>query len=106
MDNDSVFLSYEVIFMDARVWSRSCSRFIHSFFKSKANAKRKSSTWAIFPGTGTNQSVQELERRIFTEWFPTSGYEYGDAPDIEVYINPDPQNTIFEVWVPVKKKQS
>lgn len=62
------------------------------------------STWAIFPGTGTNQSVQELERRIFTEWFPTSGYEYGDAPDIEVYINPDPQNTIFEVWVPVKKK--
>lgn len=64
------------------------------------------STWAIFPGTGTNQSVQELERRIFTEWFPTSGYEYGDAPDIEVYINPDPQNTIFEVWVPVKKKQS
>ena len=31
---------------------------------------------------------------------------FGDAPDIEVYINPDPQNTIFEVWVPVKKKQS
>ena len=62
------------------------------------------STWAIFSGTGTNQSVQELERRIFTEWLPTSGYEYGDAPDIEVYINPDPQNTTYEVWVSVKKK--
>lgn len=61
-------------------------------------------TWAIFPGTGTNQSVQELERRIFTEWLPTSGYEYGNAPDIEVYINPDPENTLFEVWVPVRKK--
>ena len=61
-------------------------------------------TWAIFPGTGTNQSVQELERRIFTEWLPTSGYEYGNAPDIEVYINPDPKNTVFEVWVPVRKK--
>ena len=60
--------------------------------------------WAIFPGTGTNQSVQELERRIFTEWLPTSGYEYGNAPDIEVYINPDPENTVFEVWVPVRKK--
>lgn len=60
--------------------------------------------WAIFPGTGTNQSVQELERRIFTEWLPTSGYEYGNAPDIEVYINPDPKNTVFEVWVPVRKK--
>ena len=61
-------------------------------------------TWAIFPGTGTNQSVQELERRIFTEWLPTSGYEYGNAPDIVVYINPDPENTVFEVWVPVRKK--
>lgn len=61
-------------------------------------------TWAIFPGTGTNQSVQKLERRIFTEWLPTSGYEYGNAPDIEVYINPDPENTVFEVWVPVRKK--
>lgn len=25
-------------------------------------------TWAIFPGEGTNQSIQELERRIVTEW--------------------------------------
>ncbi len=23
-------------------------------------------TWAIFPGKGTNQSIQELERRIFS----------------------------------------
>lgn len=62
-------------------------------------------TWAIFPGTGTNQSIQELERRIVTEWLPTSGYEYGDAPDIEVYLNPDPQNAQYEVWIPVVKKQ-
>lgn len=34
-------------------------------------------TWAVFPGSGTNQSIQELERRIVTEWLPTSGYEYG-----------------------------
>lgn len=62
-------------------------------------------TWAIFPGTGTNQSIQELERRIVTEWLPTSGYEYGNAPDIEVYLNPDPQNASYEVWIPVTKKQ-
>lgn len=61
-------------------------------------------TWAIFPGTGTNQSIQELERRIVTEWLPTSGYEYADAPDIEVYLNPDPQNAQYEVWIPVTKK--
>ncbi|AFA50035.1 AraC family transcriptional regulator [Acetobacterium woodii] len=62
------------------------------------------STWAIFSGSGTNLSIQELERRIITEWLPTSGYEYGNAPDIEVYINPDPQNAQYEVWIPVIKK--
>lgn len=61
-------------------------------------------TWAVFPGEGTNQSIQELERRIVTEWLPTSGYEYGDAPDVEVYLNPDPQNAKYEVWIPVVKK--
>ena len=61
-------------------------------------------TWAIFSGAGANQSIQELERRIVTEWLPTSGYEYGNAPDIEVYLNPDPQNAQYEVWIPVMKK--
>ena len=63
-------------------------------------------TWAIFSGSGTNQSIQELEKRIVTEWLPTSGYEYGNAPDIEVYISPDPQNAQYEVWIPVTKKQA
>ena len=62
-------------------------------------------TWAIFSGQGTNQSIQELEQRIVTEWLPTSGYEYGSAPDVEVYLNPDPQNAQYEVWIPVTKKE-
>lgn len=61
-------------------------------------------TWAIFSGEGTNLSIQDLERQIFTEWLPTSGYEYGNAGDIEVYISPDPQNAKYEVWMPVVKK--
>lgn len=62
-------------------------------------------TWAIFSGTGSNQSIQDLEQRIITEWLPTSGYEYANAPDIEVYLNPDPQNAQYEVWIPVVKGQ-
>ena len=62
-------------------------------------------TWAIFSGSGTNQSIQKLEQRIITEWLPTSGYEYANAPDIEVYLNPDPQNAQYEVWIPVTKKK-
>lgn len=61
-------------------------------------------TWAVFPGEGTNRSIQELEQRIITEWLPGSGYEYADAPDVEVYLNPDPENAKFEVWIPVVKK--
>ena len=60
-------------------------------------------TWAVFAGEGTNKSIQELEQRIVTEWLPSSGYEYGNAPDIEVYLNPDPQNAKYEVWIPVVK---
>lgn len=62
------------------------------------------STWAIFTGSGTSQSIQILEQRIVTEWLPTSGYEYANAPDIEVYLNPDPTNAQYEVWIPVVKK--
>ena len=61
--------------------------------------------WAIFPGAGTGKSIQELEKRIVTEWLPTSGYEFTQGPDIEVYFNPDPQKTVYEVWIPVKKRQ-
>jgi AraC family transcriptional regulator len=61
-------------------------------------------TWAIFSGSGSAQSIQELEKRIMTEWLPTSGYEYGNAPDVEVYLNLDPKNTKYEVWIPVEKK--
>lgn len=62
-------------------------------------------TWAIFAGEGTSQSIQELEKRIVIEWLPTSGYEYGNAPDIEVYLNADPENAKYEVWIPVVKKE-
>lgn len=62
-------------------------------------------TWAIFSGEGVcPQAIQELEERIVTEWLPTSGYEYDNGPDIELYLNPDPQDAKFEVWIPVVKK--
>lgn len=62
-------------------------------------------TWAIFSREGHAQSIQELEKRIVTEWLPTSGYEYANAPDIEVYLNADPDNSKYEVWIPVFKKE-
>lgn len=60
-------------------------------------------TWAIFNGSGTGISIQELEQRIVTEWLPTSGFEFDNAPDMEVYLNPDPNNMQYEVWLPIRK---
>ncbi|WP_242870127.1 GyrI-like domain-containing protein [Tindallia californiensis] len=64
-------------------------------------------TWAIFQCIGPMpKAIQELQKRIITEWLPTSGYEYADAPDIEVYPAGDvtAQDYQCEVWLPVKKK--
>lgn len=62
-------------------------------------------TWAIFSGEGAGTSIQDLERRIVTDWLPTSGYEYADGPDIEVYLNANQKNMKYEVWIPVVKKK-
>ena len=45
-------------------------------------------------------AIQELEKRIATEWLPTSGYEFADGPDVEVYFTPDPKQATFEVSGP------
>ena len=62
-------------------------------------------TWAIFPGEGSGRAIQDLEVRIVKEWLPSSGYEYASGPDIEVYLDDDPEHMHFEVWIPVTKKQ-
>lgn len=63
-------------------------------------------TWAIFECIGPMpDAIQTLQKRIITEWLPTSGYEYANAPDIEVYFDGDQQAADYkcEVWLPVKK---
>ena len=64
-------------------------------------------TWAIFECVGPMpKAIQDLQKRIVTEWLPTSGYEYADAPDIEVYFAGDQQSPDYrcEVWLPITKK--
>lgn len=62
--------------------------------------------WAVFECIGPMpNAMQQLQTRIITEWLPVSGYEYADAPDIEVYTQGDMQSPDYrsEVWLPVKK---
>lgn len=64
-------------------------------------------TWAIFECIGPMpDAIQNLQRRVIAEWLPTSGYEYADAPDIEVYTEGDMSAADYrcEVWLPIVKK--
>ncbi len=62
-------------------------------------------TWAIFSGEGAGVSIQQLMQKAFTEWLPNSGYEYAKTPDLEVYYDPNPEDTKYEVWIPVVKNK-
>jgi len=63
-------------------------------------------TWAIFSGEGKDaDAIKELGSRVITEWLPTSGYEYDNGPDIEVYLSEEPGHATFEFWMPVKKAE-
>ena len=60
-------------------------------------------TWAVFPCRGPMpQAMQDLQRRIVGEWLPSSGYEYAEAPDIEIYSADNHHN---EVWLPIVPKK-
>ncbi|KXZ15143.1 hypothetical protein AXI59_04630 [Bacillus nakamurai] len=65
-------------------------------------------TWAVFEAIGpVPGAVQNTWERIFSEWFPSTGYEHAGGPEIEVYdaaadITDEKHRT--EIWIPVKKK--
>jgi AraC family transcriptional regulator len=44
-------------------------------------------------------------RRIFSEWFPNSGYENAELPTLEIYSEGDITADDYkcELWVPIVK---
>lgn len=64
-------------------------------------------TWAVFKCVGAMPyAIQELWKRIYSEFFPQSEYEPVDSIDFEAYPNGDTQKKDYnsEIWIPVKKK--
>lgn len=63
--------------------------------------------WAVFQSVGAlPEAIQQTWQQIFSEWFPTSGYEHAPGPEIEVYGPGDSRADNYEcdVWIPVTKK--
>lgn len=76
--------------------------------KGYTNVEIAANTWAIFKTVEhtedkTPQVIQELWKRIYSEWFPTSGYEHGPGPELEMYYVVDNNQGYCEVWIPVAK---
>lgn len=65
------------------------------------------STWVVFECVGAMpKALQDVWKRIFSEWFPSSGYECTDGPEIEWYSEGDNQKDDYksEIWIPIVKK--
>ena len=65
-------------------------------------------TWAAFEAVGPfPETLQNVWGRIYSEWFPTSGYEQDVGPELLWNESKDVSSPTFrsEIWIPVKKKQ-
>lgn len=66
-------------------------------------------TWAIFKCKGAMpDAIQDLWRRIYTEFFSTSDYMPKNEMDFEVYPNGDMSSPNYEseIWVSVEKQKN
>jgi len=69
----------------------------------------ESNTWAVFESIGPfPETLQNIWGRIYSEWFPSSGYESVNGPEILWNENPDMRNSKYrsEIWIPVKKSSN
>lgn len=66
-------------------------------------------TWAIFECIGAMpNSIQSLWKKIYEEWFPSTGYEQEySIPDFEVYLPGDMDSDHYrsQIWIPIIKKR-
>ena len=65
------------------------------------------STWAVLESIGPfPETLQNVWGRIYSGWFPSSGYEATPGPEILWNESPDTGNPKYrsEIWIPVKKK--
>ncbi|SFF57098.1 transcriptional regulator, AraC family [Halobacillus alkaliphilus] len=70
-----------------------------------SNLELPASKWAVFEVHGPMPlSIQKVWKQIYSEWFPSSGYEHAGTPDLEVYSADDPFSKDYysEIWIPVK----
>lgn len=72
-----------------------------------AHLEVAATTWAVFEAVGPfPDTLQNVWGRIYSEWFPASGYEQAEGPEMLWNADKDTTSPAFrsEIWVPVVKK--
>lgn len=62
--------------------------------------------WAVFKLSGPiPETLQDAWKRIFSEWFPQTGFRHAALPEFEVYLEGDVTSEDYEmeIWIPVEK---
>ncbi len=67
------------------------------------------SSWAVFEVIGSMRPLpnpmQDIWKRIYSEWLPNSGYKHAMLPEIEYYSAGDMLADDYrsEIWIPIKE---
>lgn len=117
-EEKSVMGMYGICF-DEKMEGNQFRYMIADDFAAEESAKRKleeceipAHTWAVFPCRGAMPlALQEVNKRIFSEWMTTSRYKIAEGYNIEYYSNPTDfkegtQDSEYytEIWIPVKEE--
>lgn len=63
-------------------------------------------TWGVFESIGPlPEALVNTWKRIFSEWFPSSGYQCAELPTLEIYEDGDNRAEEYrcELWIPIAK---
>lgn len=66
------------------------------------------STWAVFTAVGPfPETLQNVWGRIYSEWFPSTGYESTGGPELLWNESKDMSSPTYksEIWIPVRKRE-
>ncbi|MCL2421963.1 MAG: AraC family transcriptional regulator [Defluviitaleaceae bacterium] len=70
-------------------------------------AQIPAATWAVFRSEESDDigvHIPNLFNRAYSEWLPSSGYDKGAGPDMEIYGITASGKYYDEVWIPVVKR--
>lgn len=68
------------------------------------NLEIPASKWGVFEVHGhMPDSIQNVWKQIYSEWFPSNDYKHAGTPDLEVYFAGEPWGPDYysEIWIPI-----